>query len=299
MLKNFDALESLLGKSKKKKIAVAMAQDNDILKAVHTAQKQGLAEAILIGSSEKIKAIAEEHGFDLSQFQIVHHEDENKCVSKAVGMVRQGEAHVVMKGLCSTSTFLKGVLDRENGLRTGKILSHLAIFENPNYHKLLFMSDAAMNIAPTVIEKTAIAENAIAATHRLGYALPKVALLSAVEKINESMPSTIDASVIAEMGERNQIKNAIIDGPLALDNAVSKNANKIKNFVSPVGGDTDICIVPNIESGNIFYKSLTIFGNSRVAGVIIGAAAPVVLTSRADSDDSKFLSIISALAVSN
>jgi phosphate butyryltransferase len=299
MLKNFDALESILVTGEKKKIAVAMAHDADILEAVDTAQKRGLAEAILIGSKEKIKQIAEAQDIDFSKLNIVNQLNEKKSVSEAVSIVRQGDAHVVMKGLCSTSTFLKGVLDKEKGLRTGKILSHLAIFENPNYHKLLFMSDAAMNISPTLMEKTAITENAIGAAHRIGYATPKVALLSAVEKLNESMPSSIDASVIAKMGERRQIKNAILDGPLALDNALSKKANEVKGLVSPVGGDADICIVPNIESGNIFYKSLTILGNSRVAGVIIGAAAPVVLTSRADSDDSKFLSIISALAISN
>jgi len=299
MLENFTDLITQLGKTAPKKIAVAMAQDEDIIEAVNAAQQQGVARAILIGSSPEISKIAQSKNIDVSQFEILDQQDEKTCVSKAVGLVREGEAQVVMKGLCSTSTFLKGVLDKTNGLRTGKILSHLAIFENPNYHKLLLMSDAAMNIAPSVPEKVAITENAIQAALHLGYDKPKVAVLSAVEKINEAMPSTLDAAALAKMGQRGQIKNAIIDGPLALDNALSKKANEVKKLDSAVGGDADICIVPNIESGNIFYKSLTILGNTRVAGVIVGAAAPVVLTSRADSEDSKFLSIVSALAISN
>ncbi|MGD9489824.1 MAG: bifunctional enoyl-CoA hydratase/phosphate acetyltransferase [Calditrichaceae bacterium] len=299
MLKKFENLLDKLKNEKNKKVAVAMAQDADVLTALEKARTAGLADAVLVGSAKELRNIADRINLDLGAYEIIDIEDELECVRKAVELVKSGEAQVVMKGLCSTSNFLKGILDKENGLRTGKVLSHLAIFESKNYHKLLFLSDAAMNIAPNLNEKIAITENTIKATLALGYENPKVAIISAVEKVNaEGMPSTADAAIISKMGDRKQIKGAIIDGPLALDNALSARANEVKGLVSPVGGDADICIVPNIEAGNIFYKLLTTIGDAKVAGVILGAAAPVVLTSRADSDESKFLSIVSALAIS-
>ncbi len=299
MLKDFKKLQTNLIRQGKKRIAVAMAQDEDVLLALDAARSADLSAAILVGSKEKLNVIAEKNNVDLSHYEILDTLDESQCVREAIHLVKEGEAHVLMKGLCSTAVFLKGILDKEKGLRASKVLSHLAIFESPNYHKLLLMSDAAMNIAPDLNEKIAITENAIAAANRLGYKKPKVAMISAVEKVNAvGMPSTADAALISKMAERNQIKNAIIDGPLAIDNALSAKANEVKGLQSPVGGDADICIVPNIESGNVFYKLLTILGNARVAGVILGAAVPVVLTSRADSETSKFLSIASALAIS-
>jgi phosphate butyryltransferase len=191
------------------------------------------------------------------------------------------------------------VLDKERGLRAEKIISHLALFECPGYHKLLMMTDAAMNIAPNLNEKVHILENALQVARRLGYRRPKVAVISALEKVNaEGIPSSADAAIIAKMGYRCQIEEAIIDGPLAVDTALSKQCCLVKNLKSPVGGDADICLVPTIESGNIFYKLLTLMGNAKVAGIIVGASAPVVLTSRADSDESKFLSILTALKAS-
>ena len=213
--------------------------------------------------------------------------------------VKSGKAQVLMKGLCSTSVFLKGVLDKNNGLRSGKVLSHLAVFESPQYHKLFMLSDAAMNIAPDLSTKIVITENAISAALKLGYEKPKIAIISAVEKINpDGIPSTVDAAIISKMNERNQIKNAIIDGPLAVDNALSEQSCIVKGLNTQVGGDADILIVPNIETGNACYKLLTILGNAKVAGIIVGATAPIVLTSRADSDESKFLSIVTALKAS-
>lgn len=299
MLKNFNELLKRLDTQKKKKIVVAMAQDSEVLLSLEKARSSGLAEAVLIGSKVLLEKIAEENELDLTNYEIINNEDEKSCIAEAVQMVRQGEAQVLMKGLCSTKLFLKGILDKESGLRSSPVLSHLAIFESPNYHKLLLMSDAAMNIAPDLDEKIAIINNAVDAAISLGYVMPKVALLSAVEKVNAiGIPSSADAAIISKMAERGQINNAIIDGPLAVDNALSEHANAVKNLVSPVGGDADICIVPNIESGNIFYKLLTILGNAQVAGIVLGAKAPIVLTSRADSDQSKFLSIAVALTIS-
>ncbi|HES59577.1 MAG TPA: bifunctional enoyl-CoA hydratase/phosphate acetyltransferase, partial [Caldithrix sp.] len=288
-----------LNTQKKKKIVVAMAEDSDVLLSLEKARSGGLAEAALIGSRKLLDMIAIAKNLDLSNYDIINNEDEKSCITEAVQMVNRGEAQVLMKGLCSTKLFLKGILDKESGLRMSPVLSHLAIFESPNYRKLLMMSDAAMNIAPDLDEKIAITNNAVNAALSLGYKQPKVAILSAVEKVNAAgMPSSADAAIIAKMAERGQIKNAIIDGPLAVDNALSEHANAVKNLISPVGGDADICIVPNIESGNIFYKLLTVLGNAQVAGIVLGAKTPIVLTSRADSDQSKFLSIAAALTIS-
>lgn len=298
-LNNFKELLNRVHKKEKQCVAVAMAQDADVLLAMDAARSAGLAEGILVGSQAEMEKIATAQHIDLSPYQIIDIDDEKDTVRVAVQAVRTGEAQVIMKGLCSTSTFLKGVLDKQNGLRSGKVLSHLAVFESANYRKLLFMSDAAMNIAPDLNDKIAITQNAISALHALGYKIPKVAMISAVEKVNpEAMPSTADAALISKMAERGQIKNALIDGPLALDNALSPKANEIKGLDSSLKGDADLCIVPNIETGNVFYKLLTILGNALVAGVILGATVPVVLTSRADSENSKFLSIATALAIS-
>ncbi len=299
VLKNFKQLLNRIEKQKTQRIAVAMAQDADILLALDAAHSAGLANAVLVGSQKEIEVIAKKNNISLNQYEIVNSDSEEDSVARAVELVKTGEAQVLMKGLCSTAKFLKGILHKENGLRASSLLSHLAVFESPNYHKLLFMSDAAMNIAPDLNEKIAITQNALYALHALHYKKPKVAMISAVEKVNpQAMPSTADAALIAKMAERGQIKNALIDGPLALDNALSARANEIKGLKSVVGGAADLCVVPNIETGNVFYKLLTILGNALVAGVILGASVPVVLTSRADSDNSKFLSIATALAIS-
>ncbi len=299
MLKNFAALLDAVKAKKTPKIAVVLAEAEDVLAALEKAREMGLAEAALIGNRSRIKEVMDNHGFDSQRYEVIGANGEAEAVKKAVGLVREGHAQVLMKGLCGTAVFLKGVLDKNNGLRSGKVLSHLAVFESPAYHKIFMMSDAAMNVAPDLETKIVITENAIDAAHRLGCENPKVAIISAVEKVNpESIPSSADAAIIAKMGERRQITGATIDGPLAVDNAFSAWSCQVKGLESQVGGDVDICIVPNIETGNTFYKVLTVLGNAKVAGIILGAAAPIVLTSRADSDESKFLSILTALKAS-
>jgi len=299
MLSGFKVLEDRMRSEKPRKIAVALAEDSDILIALEKARSQGFTQAILTGSEKKIFSLLQKSGADLDNYKIIPSRGEQEAVAKAVSLVKNGDAQVLMKGLCSTAVFLKGVLDKENGLRSGKILSHLAVFENPNYHKLFMMSDGAMNIAPTLSEKVQITENALGVMKKLGYNKPKVAIISALEKVNaESMPSSVDAAILAKMGDRGQIKNAVIDGPLAVDNALSIHSCRVKGLKSPVGGDADLCVVPNIETGNAFYKLLTIMGNSKVAGIVVGARAPIVLTSRSDSEESKYLSILTALMAS-
>ena len=299
MIKNFDQLVNQVKDQPARTIAVALAEDADVLTALEKARALGITRAILTGREDKILALFKELRIDPKPYQLVAARDEMESVQKAIELVNSDQAQVVMKGLCSTSVFLKGILDKSSGLRSGKVISHMAVFESPGYHKLFMMSDAAMNIAPDLATKVVITENAIAAAEKLGYLLPKVAIISAVEKVNaEGLPSSAEAAIIAKMGDRGQIRGAIIDGPLAVDTALSKESCEVKGLKSPVGGDADICIVPNIETGNAFYKLLTVLGNARVAGIIVGARTPVVLTSRADSDESKFLSIVTALKIS-
>ncbi|MBN1542563.1 bifunctional enoyl-CoA hydratase/phosphate acetyltransferase [candidate division KSB1 bacterium] len=299
MLRSFDSvLESVQGKPKKT-IALAMAEEDDVLLAVDRAHRAGLADAVLVGDRKKIRLCAERHGIDLNQFDIVHAEGEFQSVVRAIQLVREHLADTLMKGKCSTATLLKGVLQKDHGLRSGKLLCHMAIFETPHYHKLLFMSDAAMNIEPDLGKKVLIVENAVAFYRALTPSIPKLALITAVEKVNPgAMLCTEHAAIIAQMARRGQIADVIVDGPLAVDNAVSSKSCATKGIDSPVGGDADILIMPDIEAANVFYKTLTYLGGSKTAGLIIGAQVPIVLTSRADSDETKFLSIALAMAAS-
>ena len=299
MIKKFLELETQLKKNEQKTIAVALAEDKDILMALEKARSVGMARAVLTGNPDIISNLLANLGISVDEYEIIPASSEMEAVELAIEYVRNNQAQVLMKGLCSTSNFLKGILDKSTGLRTGRVISHLAVFESPYYHKLFMMSDAAMNIAPDLNTKIAILENAIKTAQNIGYNNPKVAIISAIEKVNpEAIPSSADAAIISKMGERGQIKGALIDGPLAVDNALSAKSCAVKGIISPVGGDADICIVPNIETGNTFYKLLTILGNAKVAGIVVGAKTPIVLTSRADSEESKYLSIITALKAS-
>lgn len=299
MVRSFNQLVEEVKSSKNRTISVAVAQDLDVLQALEKANQSNIADAILVGDQQKLERLAKEHRLKLSNFEIENVSDETEAVKKSIRYVREKKADVLMKGLCSTATLMKHVLDKENGLRQSNLLSHLAIFEISSYHKLIFMSDAALNIAPTLEDKISITENAIFAAHRLGIEKPKVAIITAVEKINpDKMPATTDAAILSKMSERGQIKGAVVDGPLALDNAFSRKSCEVKGIVSEVGGDADIAIVPEIESGNIFYKLMSYLAGAKTAGLIIGASVPIVLTSRSDSEETKFLSIAAAARIS-
>ena len=221
-----------------------------------------------------------------------------KAVELAVKMVHNKDAEILMKGKVGTSTLLKSVLNKEWGLRTGRLLSHFALFEVETYHKLLAVTDVAMNISPKLQEKIAIINNSVDCFHKLGITMPKVAVLGAVEMVNENMEATLDAALLSKMNQREQIKGCIIDGPLAFDNAVSIDSAKHKGIKSDVAGDTDLLLMPDLEVGNVLYKSLVFFANAKVASVILGAAAPIVLTSRSDSEQAKHDSILLASAAS-
>ncbi|TFH36394.1 MAG: bifunctional enoyl-CoA hydratase/phosphate acetyltransferase [Bacteroidia bacterium] len=297
-LKKLSDLKSLLKDRPVKRLALAAAQDQQSLGAVLHAWEDRIIEPILVGNSEKIKKVAEEHGYDISGLRIIDEPDFEKATELAVKIVSSGDADVLMKGKVGTSTLLKYVLNKEWGLRTGRLLSHIALFEVATYHKLIAVTDVAMNIAPNLTDKIAIVNNAVYCLNMLGIARPKVAVLGAVEMVNESMQATMDAALLSKMNQRDQILNCTIDGPLAFDNAISLESAIYKGIRSEVAGDTDLLLMPDIEVGNVLYKSLVFFAQAKVASMILGASAPIVLTSRSDSEQAKYDSILLAAASS-
>lgn len=270
-------------------IAVAAAHDSEVLGAVAQAIRQHIASFILVGNGEKIKAIAAQEGLDISACEVVEAADRD-CAAVAVGLVKSGRAAVLMKGLLQTADLLRAVLNKEEGLRTGKTLSHVTVLKTPEGRQL-FVSDAAMIPYPDLKQKIDIVNNAVAAANAMGLSKPKVALLAAVETVNPDMPATLDCAAISLACQRGQIKNCICDGPLAFDNAISPHAAAHKGVQSPIQGDADVLIAPTIEVGNVLVKTAVYLGGCLLGGFIWGAAAPIVLTSRADSKESKVFSI--------
>ncbi|MGH1255750.1 MULTISPECIES: phosphate butyryltransferase [Bacillus] len=280
----------------KKTVAVAVAEDHEVIEAVAKAIKLQLAQFRLYGNQEKIMGMLQEHGLQTSEhIEVIAVASSAEAAELSVKAVRNGEADVLMKGNIPTANILKAVLNKEWGLRKGSTLSHVAAFEVPNYDRLIFVTDAAMNIAPDVTQKAAIIQNTVEVAQAIGIDLPKVAPIAAVEVVNPAMQATIDAAMLTQMNRRGQIKNCVVDGPLALDNAVSQIAAEHKGIVSDVAGKADILLVPTIEAGNVLYKSLVYFADAKVGAMIAGAKAPIVLTSRADSAETKVYSL--ALAV--
>ncbi len=291
MIKNFDELLEIAVTKGPKKVAVACAQDDDVLKAIKEAHTKGIIKGILVGDVPKIEAIAKEISLELTDFEMIHIEDMAAASLKAVELVSTGKADLVMKGLVDTAIILKAVLNKEVGLRTGNVLSHVAVFDIPTYHKILTVTDAAMNIAPDLNAKKQIIENALVVTKALQIETPNVGIIAAKEKVNPAMPATVDAGELVKMNQEGTLVGCKVGGPFALDNAVSKEAAKIKGIKDPMAGDVDIIVGPTIEANNILYKALNFLANAKSAGIIVGAKAPIVLTSRADSDESKLNSI--------
>lgn len=277
------------------KIAVAAAHDMEVLSAIKMAMELNLVTPILVGDKKQILQYAEELQLKLDNVEIIDEADIQKASEIAVRLVHDGVAKILMKGLVDTSIILKAVLNKEYGLRTSNLLSHAAVFEVDKYHKLLFVTDAAMNLAPTLDEKRQITENIVSLAHSLSIKKPKVAVVCAKEKVDPKMIATVDADELVKMNKSGVLSGCLVGGPFALDNAISKEAAKHKGINDPVAGDADIILVPTIEAGNVLYKSLAFLSNSKNAGIILGARSPIVLTSRADSDEAKLNSI--ALAV--
>jgi phosphate butyryltransferase len=296
VLRSMSDLKGIVAGKPVRKLVLAVAQDQHSLGAVLRAWKDGIIEPVFIGDSDGIRGICSEFGYDISDLTIVHEPEIDKAVEKSVRMLSGRQADILMKGKVGTSTLLKAVLNKEWGLRTGSLLSHIALFEVGTYHKLIGVTDVAMNIAPNLKDKISIVNNSVSFLNRLGYVMPKVAVLGAVEMVNENMEATLHAALLSKMNQREQIRNCIIDGPLAFDNAVSLESAQHKGIKSEVAGDTDLLLMPDIEVGNVLYKSLVFFAQAKVASMILGAKVPIVLTSRSDSEQAKYDSILLAAA---
>ena len=298
MSKNFDDLLSKLKVAEKKTLAVAVAQDEPVLEAVKAAKDKGIADAILVGDKAKIEEVATKIDMDLTEFEIIHEEDVKKAALKAIELVSSGAADMVMKGLVDTATFLRSVLNKEVGLRTGKLMSHVSVFEIEGIDRLILLTDAAFNTYPDLKQKVQIINNSVMVAKACGIENPKVAPICAVEVVNPDMPATVDAALLSKMSDRGQIKGCIVDGPLALDNAISEEAAHHKGVTGPVAGKADILLLPNIDVANVMYKSLTYTAPTKNGGILVGTSAPVILTSRADSFETKVNSIALAALVS-
>ncbi|MDF2548428.1 MAG: phosphate butyryltransferase [Anaerosolibacter sp.] len=292
MIKNFQELIQAAKNQKTMRLAVAAAQDEEVLVAVCNASELGIVEPILVGDVEKINEIAQDHHLNIGDYQIIDKKDLDEAARSAVELVSSGKADFVMKGILDTSILLKAVLDKEIGLRTDSQLSHVMVYGMKNYHKLLFLTDGGMNIAPGLEEKVKITKNAVQVAKAMGIETVKVACLAAKEKVDPKMQATVDADALKKMSEAGDFgQGVIVDGPLAFDLAISKEAAEIKKFKSAVAGDADILLVPVIEVGNGIGKALTYFADADSAGIIMGAKAPVVLVSRADTHEAKLNSI--------
>lgn len=294
MIKNFEQLKAMLkAMPVKRKVAVVPAQDEHTLEAISHAYKDGMVEPVLIGDEPKIREILAQIGTDADKMTIIHVEDPVEAIQKAADMARDGEVDCIMKGKTETGALMKVLVNRERGIRKNDTMSLLAFMESPNYHKVFAITDVGLLTYPSKEQKKAAIENAVEAFHALGVEQPKVAILAAVEKVNPKMKETVEAAEIKEEG----VDGCIIEGPISYDLAMDPASAPIKGYVSPVAGDADLLVVPDIVSGNIAAKTITVIGGGRTGGVVLGAKVPVLLVSRAASADDKYMSIVIAALV--
>ncbi len=294
-----DIYEVLKGRTEKKRLVVAYANDSHSIEAVAQAVEMGLVEATLVGDTEVIKQICAENGYDISRFRIVHETNDTKGAERAVELIRNGEADVLMKGLVSTDKYMHAILNKEKGLvDPNAVISHVTVMECPAYHKLLVVSDVAIIPCPDLKQKTAIIKYVTKTAKKLGIDTPKVAMIAPTEQVLPKVQSTVDAAILAKMNERGQLPGMIVEGPMALDVAVDREAAEIKKMHSPVAGDADCLVFPNLESGNVFYKTNTKLAGARLGAVLMGARVPSVLSSRGDNVETKLNSIALAALLS-
>ncbi|PKO98245.1 MAG: phosphate butyryltransferase [Bacteroidetes bacterium HGW-Bacteroidetes-8] len=293
MITTFEQIFETLRSKPKKRLVAAWAVDDHTINAARLAIEAGIVEATLVGDEKLIRQVCEHEKIDPSIFKIVAIDDEIKAVSAAVDIINAGEGDILMKGLCSTDKYMRAILNKERGLLPAKaVLSHVTVLSNPQYHKLLIMGDIAVIPAPDLTQKIAITNYVVKTAHAIGIAKPKVALIAATEQMMPAMPACVDAAIISKMADRGQISGCLVDGPLALDVALSAEAVAVKKLVSSVAGDADCLVFPNIESANVFYKVNTqLCVGAKQAAIVAGAKAPCVLSSRADSIDTKLNSI--------
>lgn len=295
-------IEQLVAKAKDietKSLVVACAADEHVLEAVEMARVNNIINGILVGDQDEIIDILNKLSFDKDNYTIINVKDKSEACLEAVKLVSSNEGYYLMKGLVDTSVILKAALNKEFGLRTQNRISHVSVMEVPTHDKLIYMTDGAMNIAPNLDEKRQIIENSVHIAHAIGNENPNVGVIGAVEKVNPQMEATLHAKELVEMNENGTITGCTVGGPFALDNAISKEAAKHKGITNPIAGDIDILVMPRIESGNVFYKTMMFLSNAKSASVIAGAQRPIVLTSRADSKESKFYSIALGALVAN
>ena len=285
----------------RKRLVAAFANDAHTIEAIYKAIDLGIVEGTLVGDTAEIERICKIEGLDAGKFTIIHQTNELKAVTKAVELINKGEGNLIMKGLLSTDKYMRAILNKETGLMNpGSILSHVSVIENPFYRKLIICGDAAIIPLPDLKQKIAIADYLIETAHALGISIPKLAMIAASELVLTSMPACVDAAIIAKMAERGQIKGALIDGPLSLDVAIDKKAAEIKSIGGPVAGDADCLVFPNIETGNIFYKTNTKLCGAELGAFVAGARVPAILSSRGDTALTKMYSIaLSALVSKN
>ncbi len=292
-LKNFQELIlKVQNNNSKKRVAVAAAHDEHTLEAVFRAAKDKLVEPVLIGNKEKIIKIIKNLNVEYDLNTIISTESDKESAEKTVELINANKADFIMKGKLQTADLLKAVVDKEKGLRTGKVISHVAILEVPAYHKLLAITDGGMMMYPNAEEKKQILESAVDVFLAMGYECPKVAVLAAVETVNPKMPEAVDADILKKMNQSGKIKDCIIEGPISVDLTFNKESAQIKGYDSPVTGEADILLVPNITTGNIMSKALIEMANATMAGMIVGAKVPIVLTSRGATSQEKYLSLV-------
>jgi phosphate butyryltransferase len=296
MLNSLETFVELAKKKPGKKIAVAAAEDETTLKALKMIVAQRLAEPVLVGDREKILKIADEIAFDIQGYEIVDEKNPFKACQKAVMLIREGKADILTRGAIATPEYLRPILHRDNGLKKAKLVSQAAFLEMPTYHKVFAFTDSGINISPDVNEKAQMIQQAVDVFHTIGIANPKVACISATEGVKTSMQSTIDAAILTQMNRRGSIKGCIVDGPLSIDLSFSKESVKHKKLDTPVGGDVDLILLPDINTANTFYKTCTFLGGAKGASFIIGTIVPVDFPSRSDSVDTKFYAMACVIA---
>ena len=298
MISTFEQLRQLLGSSKTKTVVVACAHDSHTLEAILKAREEDLVKCLLVGHKDEIFRIAADLGYTLNEEEVLEAETDEEAATISVRLVREGKADFLQKGLMQTATILKAVVNRQTGLHTGGMISHTALLEIPGYHKLVCVTDAGMIPNPDLEGKKAIVRNAVDMFHRLGYDLPLVSALCAAENVSPKIPETVDAAALKEACKADELGKCYVEGPISFDLAMNKESAKIKRFNSPVSGETDILLVPNITAGNIMAKSLMEFGGAKMAGCVIGAKCPIALNSRSASFEEKYYSLLLCALVS-
>jgi phosphate butyryltransferase len=274
-----------------KTVAIAAGHQTEVMLAGLDAEVAGLAEVILVGDGERIRQSADGENFDISRMEVIHTPHPREAAWQVMKLVSDGKADIAMKGKVETSDFLRAALSKDLSLRTGRLFTHVAAFEIPEFDRLMFISDAGVIVAPDLEQKVQIVQNAIDVAHALDITVPRVAVLAATEVVNPKIPTTLDAANLSKMADRGQIKGGLVDGPLALDNAISPESARIKGIKSQVAGYADILIAPDIEAGNVLAKAITYFAQGKMAGVVVGARCPLILPSRSDTREAKLISL--------